>query len=397
MPLGESLTARALLDRLVAFPSVSSDSNLDLIRFVGDYLDGWGVGWRLSRSVDGRKANLFATIPATSGETRHGGLVLSGHTDVVPVAAQAWTSDPFTVTERGTRLYGRGTSDMKGFCAVALAQVPALVKNPLPVPLHFALSCDEETGCQGVPSLLADLLAEGITPRAALIGEPTLMQVVNSHKGCYVVEALISGIPAHSSQPHRGVSAISAAAKLIAAIEREDAAAGTRRVDGSDFEPPRSSLTVSMIDGGTATNIIPGHCRLAWDLRLAPWDQAEEILGRIYRAVDEDIRPGLKAQHPEADIVIRPIATVPPLRPDPASALERLALALTGHNRAIAVSYATEAGLFQQEGMDTIVCGPGSIDQAHQPDEFIEASELVSCDTFLNKLFDKLRAGALSP
>lgn len=396
MPLGESLTARALLDRLVAFPSVSSDSNLDLIRFVGDYLDGWGVPWRLSRSVDGHKANLFATIPATDGETRRGGLVLSGHTDVVPVASQPWSSDPFTVTERGTRLYGRGTSDMKGFCAVALAQVPALVQNPLPVPLHFALSCDEETGCQGVPSLLADLVAEGIAPRAAIIGEPTLMQVVNSHKGCYVVEALITGIPAHSSQPHRGVSAISAAAKLIAAIEREDAATLTRQAASSDFEPPRSSLTVGMIEGGTATNIIPGFCRLAWDLRLAPWDQADAILGRIYKVVDEEIRPGLKAQHPDADIEIRPIATVPPLRPDPASALERLTLALTGHNRAIAVSYATEAGLFQQEGMDTIICGPGSIDQAHQPDEFIEASELVACAEFLGRLFEKLRDGALS-
>lgn len=396
MPLGESLTARALLDRLVAFPSVSSDSNLDLIRFVGDYLDGWGVPWRLSHSVDGRKANLFATIPGTDGETRRGGLVLSGHTDVVPVASQPWSSDPFTVTERGTRLYGRGTSDMKGFCAVALAQVPALVKNPLPVPLHFALSCDEETGCQGVPSLLADLLAEGIAPRAAIIGEPTLMQVVNSHKGCYVLEALITGIPAHSSQPHRGVSAISAAAKLIAAIEREDSATLTRQASNSDFEPPRSSLTVGMIEGGTATNIIPGFCRLAWDLRLAPWDQADAILGRLYKVVDEEIRPGLKAQHPDADIEIRPIATVPPLRPDPASAIERLALALTGHNRAIAVSYATEAGLFQQEGMDTIICGPGSIDQAHQPDEFIEASELVACAEFLERLFEKLREGALS-
>jgi acetylornithine deacetylase len=150
-----------------------------------------------------------------------------------------------------------------------------------------------------------------------------------------------------------------------------------------------------MIDGGTATNIIPGRCRLAWDLRLAPWDRAEDILGRIYKVVDEDIRPGLKAQHPDADIEIRPIATVPPLRPDPASAIERLTLALTGHNRAIAVSYATEAGLFQQEGMDTIVCGPGSIDQAHQPDEFIEASELVACADFLERLFEKLRAGAL--
>jgi acetylornithine deacetylase len=396
VPTGESLSALALLERLVAFPSISSDSNLDLIQFVGAYLEGWGVPWRLSRSVDGHKANLFATLPATSGETRRGGLVLSGHTDVVPVAAQPWTSDPFTLTERAGKLYGRGTSDMKGFCAVALAQVPALVANPLPIPLHFALSCDEETGCQGVPSLLADLLTEGISPRAALIGEPTLMQVVNSHKGCYVLEALITGVPAHSSQPHRGASAISAAAKLIAVIEREDQAALTRQVPSSDFEPPRSSLTVAMIDGGTATNIIPGRCRLAWDLRLAPWDSADAILGRIYAAVATDIRPALKAQHPDADIEIRPIATVPPLRPDQTSALERLALTLTGNNRAIAVSYATEAGLFQQEGMDTIICGPGSIDQAHQPNEFIDPAQLEACADFLGRLFDKLRAGELS-
>lgn len=396
MPHGIRLTAREWLDRLVAFPSVSSDSNMDLIRCVGEYLESWHVPFRLTQSVDGHKANLFATIAAHDGEATRGGLVLSGHTDVVPVAAQHWTSDPFTVTERGGLLYGRGTSDMKGFCAVALAQIPALVANPLPVPLHIALSCDEETGCQGVPSLLADLLAEGIRPRAAIIGEPTLMQVVNSHKGCYVMEALITGIPAHSSQPHRGVSAISAAAKLVEVIEAEDRAAQARAQDGSDFAPPRSSVTVTMIDGGTATNIIPGRCRVAWDLRLAPWDRAEEVLGRIRAKVEEDIRPALKAQHPDADIEIRALATVPPLRPDPDSALERLALTLTGHNRAIAVSYATEAGLFQQDGMDTVICGPGSIDQAHQPDEFIDPVQLDLCADFLNRLFDKLRTGALT-
>ncbi len=396
MPHGVSLTARELLDRLVAFPSVSADSNMDLIRFVGEYLESWHVPFRLTSSIDGHKANLFATIAAQNGEMTQGGLVLSGHTDVVPVTAQRWSSDPFTVTERDGKLFGRGTSDMKGFCAVALAQVPALVAHPLPVPLHIALSCDEETGCQGVPSLLADLLTEGIRPRAALIGEPTLMQVVNSHKGCYVMEALITGIPAHSSQPHRGVSAISAAAKLIEAIEGEDRAAQARTQADSDFAPPRSSVTVTMIDGGTATNIIPGRCRVAWDLRLAPWDQAEAILGRIQTTVDDHIRPALQRQHPDADIAIRALATVPPLRPDSGSALERLALALTGNNRAIAVSYATEAGLFQQDGMDTIVCGPGSIDQAHQPDEFIDPAQLDLCADFLQRLFDRLRSGALA-
>ncbi len=379
-------TSREFLDRLVAFPTISADSNLDLIRFVGDYLSAWGVAWRLSHDDSRRKANLFATLPARSGEAKLGGLVLSDHTDVVPVAGQDWHSDPFTVVERGGLLYGRGTSDMKAFAACVLALLPEFIEAPPSIPLHLALSYDEEVGCFGAVRLIDDLLAAGYHPRLAVIGEPTLMQVVNGHKGVFGFRTTVTGVPAHSSQPHRGANAIFAAARIIEAIRAEAEAAKTRARPDTDFQPPYTSVNCNQIEGGTAVNILPEKCSFYWEFRLAPWDEAAAITGRITHFIDEVARPALKAEHPDADIVTEQVVHVPPLRPEPGNEMEAIALSLTGLNRATTVSYGTEAGLFQQAGMATVICGPGSIDQAHQPNEFIDPAQLTACEAFLRKL-----------
>jgi acetylornithine deacetylase len=374
-------TAIEILDRLVAFPTVSQDSNLALIDFVREYLARFDVPSRLTFNADRTKANLFATIG-----TGPGGIVLSGHTDVVPTAGQAWRSDPFVMTARDGKLYGRGTADMKGFIATALALVPELVVRPLPEPVHLALSFDEEVGCLGVHHLLADLAAAGIRPRLAVIGEPTSMRVVNAHKGICANHTVITGVPAHSSQPHRGVNAIAAAGSMIEFILGEARAAEQRTRTTGDFEPPYTTYNLGVINGGTAMNIIAERAELAWEFRNVPWDDSAELLARAERFVADDLRPRLKARDARADAVTECKVEVPGLMPDPESAAVRLALRLTGQNDTRTVAFSTEAGLFQRAGIAAVICGPGSIDDAHRADEFITAAELAACAQFLRRL-----------
>jgi len=378
----ERFSPREMAERLVGFDTTSSKSNLELIDFVEHYLRSHGVAARRTADATGRKANLFATL----GPEAAGGVVLSGHTDVVPVAGQPWTSDPFSPVLRDGRLYGRGTADMKSFLAVALALVPEALAAGLEVPLHLALSYDEEVGCLGVGDLIADVKAHLPQPRIVIIGEPTGMKLINANKGIAGFETSITGKEAHSSQPQRAANAIVAAAELIgflASLAEEKRETGPK--DGR-FEPPYTTLNVGTVSGGNALNIVPRHARFAWEFRLVPGDDGEEIVDRFRRFAEQQVLPDLRRAAPKAQIETKALAQVPPLTPEPDSPAEALVRLLTGANRTETVCFATEGGLFQEAGFSTVICGPGSIDQAHQPDEFIELAQIEACAAFLRKL-----------
>ncbi|MBM3585069.1 MAG: acetylornithine deacetylase [Alphaproteobacteria bacterium] len=376
-----------MLARLVAFDTTSRDSNLALIRYVADFLGALGVAVTLTHDDDGHKANLFATL----GSGTQGGIVLSGHTDVVPVDGQPWTSDPFALTAKGSRLYGRGTCDMKGFLATALALAPEIVRRRPRVPVHLALSYDEEVGCIGVNRLIAQAVRSGVRPRAVIVGEPTDMKVVDAHKGIYAFRTTVTGREAHSSLTHRGVNAILVAADLIGFLGRlADEMAG-RAAPETGFDPPYTTVHVGTIKGGTALNIVPRRCAFAWEYRLMPGADEHEVIRRFEEHC-AGLLPGLRARAEEVAIETVATNTVPGLDPEPGSAAETLAFALAGSNRAFKVPYGTEAGLFQRAGMATIVCGPGSIDQAHKPDEFVERAQIDACEAFLRRLIDHVCA-----
>jgi acetylornithine deacetylase len=380
-----------LLDRLVSYDTVSAKSNLALIRFAAELLEQRGVRVRLTHHASGEKANLYATM----GPDRPGGIVLSGHTDVVPVEGQPWTSDPFRLTRRGTRLYGRGTTDMKGFIAVALALLPEILSEPLAVPIHYAFSFDEEVGCAGVPHLLAELGAALPLPSIALVGEPTEMRPVTAHKGIRGFVTSFRGRDGHSSAPQRGAGAIIPAAEAIAFLGRVADELKEAAPPDSPFDPAYTTLNIGTIAGGTAINILPRECRFVWEFRPIPETDAEALVRRYETHLIDELLPRMRESAPEAEILNEPICAAPPLRPEPDSAAERLARALTGANASGTVAFATEAGLFQEKGISAVVCGPGSIAQAHQPDEFIEEDQLAQCEAMLRKLIDMARRGAL--
>lgn len=373
----------AVLDRLVAFDTTSARSNLALIDWVADYLSGYGIPARRSSAREG-KANLFATI----GPADKGGVILSGHTDVVPVAGQEWHSDPFRLTERQGRLLGRGSADMKGFIALVLALVPQATRRGLKVPLHLAFTHDEETGCFGAPALIAALPSGAARPSLAIVGEPTSMMVANRQKGCSFFRTRVTGRDGHSSAPDRGVNAIVAASEIIAEITRLAAEARARGRPDSGFDPPHTTLSVGTIEGGTAVNIIARECRFEWDLRNIPDDDAAAITGRLDRFIMADLLPRLRATCTDAAVETETVVAVPPLLPAPNSPAEELARRLTGVNTTTTISFASEAGLYQQAGIPAIVCGPGSIDVAHQPDEYITRAELAAGQAFLDRLLD---------
>jgi acetylornithine deacetylase len=374
------LSARDILDRLVAFDTTSAKSNLDLIRWVADYLDGCGVASRLFPDAGGSKANLFATI----GPADQGGVILSGHTDVVPVKAEEWQSDPFRVSERDGRLFGRGTADMKAFIALVLALVPRARACALKVPLHLAFSFDEEVGCLGVPLLIRELPQGVARPRLAIIGEPTEMRVANAHKSLQFLRTQVGGREAHASTPERGQNAIEAAIEVIGEISRLAAEKRRAARPQSGFDPPYTSFNIGHIDGGKAVNIVAGDCAFVWEFRTLPEDDAEAITARVARFVAEDLLP----RRPGATVATEILAKVPPLVPEPHSPAEHLACRLTGANATTTVAFVTEAGHFQQAGIPAIVCGPGSIAQAHQPNEFITIEQVDEGAAFLDRLLD---------
>jgi acetylornithine deacetylase len=382
--MARRFTPREMLEKLIAFPTVSRDSNLELIEFVANYLDDHRVQARLVASGDGRKANLYATV----GPEIEGGVVLSGHTDVVPVDGQNWDSDPFLLHEVDGRPVGRGTCDMKSFLAIALALVPDM--GALRYPIHLAFSYDEEVGCLGAPDLIREMTANVPRPKAVIVGEPTSMQVVGAHKSMFIFDTVVRGHEAHSSQQHRGVPAVMVAGRLIGWLaERQRQNARVADPD-SDFVPGYTTLHCGTVRGGTAHNITAAECRFATDIRSLPGEPAESYFREFEQFARQTLEPEMRAVHPGSGIDFEIRAQVPAFQAtgdDPAVAL---ASQLTGQNGLESVPYGAEAGQFQEAGHSVVMCGPGSIDQAHQPNEFLTLEQLQAGATFARRLIEQL-------
>jgi acetylornithine deacetylase len=375
------MNALELVKELIAFDTTSRDSNLALIDHAQALLEKSGARCRRSYDATGKKANLFATI----GPDGDGGYVLSGHTDVVPVDGQDWSSDPFRPEVRDGKLYGRGACDMKGFIgtALALASLMAKVKRPI----HFALSYDEEVGCVGVTGLLEDLKAQGIKPALAIVGEPTLMKIVGAHKGGAKMVTTCCGREGHSSAPDKGANAVMMAGEFMNALENVQ---GELRPDAdARFDPPFSTVQATVVHGGTAVNILAKQAEVTWEYRCLPDRDPQKIVERVRALTDADVLPKYKRRAAEAAFNTRVHAQYPGLAMDEESPAVLLARELTGANQVEAVAYGTEAGHFQRYGIPAVICGPGSIEQAHRPDEFCELSELAACEAFLKKVIAK--------
>jgi acetylornithine deacetylase len=368
-----------IVNRLIGFDSTSRNSNLDLIAFAADLLASAGARIRLTHDDAKRKANLFATL----GPERDGGFVLSGHTDVVPVDGQKWTSDPFAGDVREGRLYGRGACDMKGFVGTALALAPEFAALDLQRPIHFAFSFDEEVGCVGVRRLLDDLKRERIKPALAVIGEPTDMKVVGAHKAGAVIETIAKGREGHSSAPQHGASAVMMAGEFVVALGELGTALSRDRDE--HFDPPYTTIQANMISGGTAVNVLARDAKVTWEYRALPDRDPQAILAE---AEERALRIAARYRDgaPEAAFETRIRAAYPGLKRDPNSPAVQLACMLTGNNDVQAISYGTEAGLFQAAGIPAVICGPGSIAQAHRGDEFVELSQLDACAAFLRRV-----------
>ena len=373
------------LSRLIAFDTTSRHSNLALIHDCADYLESLGLKPWLSHNADQSKANLFATIAAADGNTE-GGLILSGHTDVVPTDGQAWQSDPYRADIREGRLYGRGSADMKGFIAAVLAAAPAMVQAGLKRPLHIALSYDEEIGCLGAPVMIAELQKRGLTPEHCIVGEPTSMRMVVAHKGIHTFRCAVHGKAAHSSLTPQGVNAIEYAAKLIVFINELAGRLKARHDTDPDYDVPFSTLSVNTIAGGIAGNIVPQLCEFEFDYRNLPHMSPADITAPIEAHIREVLQPQMQAVDAACRIDMHHGENVPAMPEAEAALLHDLITQLVEDSSRLKVAYATEGGQFQQAGIATVICGPGNIAQAHKADEFVELSQLARCDAFLHKL-----------
>ncbi|SXK01309.1 acetylornithine deacetylase [Klebsiella pneumoniae] len=376
------ITSRTLLERLVAFDTTSRESNLALIDFVWHYLTDLGVNCELIHNAGRSKANLYARL----GPAGSGGILLSGHSDVVPVDGQNWSVPPFALSERDGKLYGRGTADMKGFIACMLAAVPHFLAQPLAQPLHLAISYDEEVGCLGVRTLLDVLASSPEKPDLCLIGEPTELQPVLGHKGKLAVRCEVQGAACHSAYAPQGVNAIQYAAKLIhrltaigevfAAPERQD----TR------FDPPFTTVQTGLIQGGRALNIVPAECTFDFEVRTLPQDDAQQVAEELERYAQRELLPQMRAVNSDTEIRFYPLSSYPGLYTAAQSAAAQLLAHLTGSEAFSTVAFGTEGGLFHQAGIPSVICGPGSMAQGHKPDEFITIEQLDACDAMLRRL-----------
>jgi acetylornithine deacetylase len=377
------LDVREMLDRLVGFDTTSRNSNLALIEFVRDYLDGLGVGSDLVFDAAGTKASLFASI----GPAERAGIVLSGHTDVVPVDGQDWSSEPFKCIARDDRLYGRGTADMKGFIATTLALVPEFKLMPLAAPVHLALSYDEEVGCKGVPGLL-DHIATRLPapPLGCVVGEPTGMRVANGHKGKVGYACSVTGLASHSALNHLGVNAIEVAALIIAELRRLNDEFRTAGPFASGFEPPHCTASTGVISGGSALNIVPDHCVFEFEFRPLPSQDPDALFARIRHWAERTLLPAMRAATPAAGLAWRELMSYPGLGGADGATIEEVCCRLTATEAPIKLAFGTEAGHFAARGIPTVVCGPGDIRVAHKPDEHVELAQLERCARFLREL-----------
>ena len=375
------------IERLVAFDTTSSKSNLPLIEEVETYLNDIGVETHRVLNADKTKSNLYAVV----GPAVEGGVILSGHTDVVPIEGQAWDTDPWAVIEKDGRLYGRGVADMKSFSAIGLSLVPEMLSAGLKRPIIFALSYDEEVGCLGAPDMIAEIAAKAPKPLAVIVGEPTNMKVINGHKGISSFRVTVTGYTTHSSQTDRGVSAVEIAARLITKIADMRAARAKSADADCPFDPPYSTMTVNVVEGGTQLNIMAGEASFEWDLRIVPGDSRQDIVDE-FTEYAQGLETEMRAKSPVCRIVIDAITNAPALAPADSNPAADLAKAITGRNSTDVVAYAAEAGQFQEAGFSTVVCGPGSIDQAHQPNEFIAVEQVREGAEFIRRLIERMAA-----
>ena len=378
--------SQEILRKLIAYPTISTDSNLDMIADLDVRLSTLGA--RVFRTSDdsGTKANIFATF----GPEVPGGIMLSGHTDVVPVADQDWTSDPFEMVQRDGMLFGRGTCDMKGFIAATLAFAETLDTSRLTRPLHFAFTHDEETGCLGAAHLVEALRERDLRPDIAIIGEPTEMRVIEGHKGCFEYTTHFSGLEGHGSAPDAGVNAVEYAVRYVTRLMELRRALKDRAPPGSPFDPPWTTINVGRVSGGVAHNVIAGKAEIDWEMRPVRIADADFVKSELARFCEDDLLPAMQAVHPDAAIALSTVAEVAGLEPMEANAARDLVSELTGANTTDVVAFGTEAGLFQTLGTDVVVCGPGSIVQAHKPDEYLALDQLEACCAMLARLGETL-------
>ncbi|AYF49340.1 acetylornithine deacetylase [Pseudomonas sp. TH21] len=378
--------SQALLRTLVGFDTTSRESNLQLIEFVHDYLASFGVASERIYNEDRSKANLFASI----GPVQLPGIVLSGHTDVVPVDGQPWTVPPFELTARDGKLFGRGTADMKGYIACVLALVPALVEAPLRMPVHIALSYDEEVGCLGVRSLLKVLEQRPVKPMLCIIGEPTELKPVLGHKGKLAMRCDVHGEACHSAYAPYGVNAIEHAAELIGELGR--IGQQLRGTQDARFDPPFSTVQTGVISGGKALNIVPADCRFDFEIRALPSQDPGEVADALKAYATQQVLPRMQAVSAQSAIHFTELSAYPGLVTDERSQAAELIAAFSGSREFGTVAFGTEGGLFDAVGIPTVVCGPGSMDQGHKPDEFVSVDQLAGCDAMLRRMLDSIRA-----
>lgn len=375
-----------MIRKLVGFPTVSRDSNLKLIEFVRDHLKAFDAGVRLTFDDGRRKANLFATL----GPRNEPGIVLSGHTDVVPVDGQKWDTDPFELAERDGRLYGRGTCDMKTFIACTLVLAPEFIERGLKVPLHFAFSYDEEVGCLGVGRLLEDLGRAGIRPQSCIVGEPTMMKPVIAHKGKKSYRCTVRGLAAHSAYAPRGVNAVEAAAEAVAYLKQMGRRHRDRGPFNESFDVSYTTVHTGVIRGGTALNIVPHDCTFDFEFRYLPGDDPDELLRELREYVANRLEPEMRAVDPGAGFTIEALSEIPSLDTGAESEVVALAQELSGSSEIGKVSFGTEGSRFQRAGIPTVVCGPGSVEQAHKPNEYVTLDQVARCEAFLRRLADRI-------
>jgi acetylornithine deacetylase len=383
----DTLFSLDMIEKFIAFDTTSRVSNLPLIEFVREYLGTLGIESVLTFDAERKKANLFATIGPRGGC----GIILSGHTDIVPVDDQDWTSDPFMLTRRADKILGRGVCDMKGFLAIATAFAPEFVRRNLKTPIHLAMSFDEEVGCLGVPLLLNDLAHRGVRPSTCIVGEPSQMKVIRAHKGKIGGHVKVTGLPAHSGVAHLGVNAVEAAGEAIAFFKRIQRRLRDEGPHNAEFEAPAyTTIQCCMVNGGTAVNIVAGRCTFDFDIRFLPGENPDKYVEECKAFVRRKVEPEMQAVSQDTGFEWERVPGAAALNTSSDAAVTKLAQELSETTGSTCVGFGTEAGHFQEAGIDTIICGPGSIDQAHKPDEFITLDQVASCERFLWRLIDKI-------